>query len=45
MGIEQDMDKLVDMFKRIHKSVENISKAYLKELKRINYVTPKSFLE
>lgn len=33
------------MFKYAHKSVEKISKRYLQELRRHNYVTPTSYLE
>ena len=33
------------MFKYAHKSVEAISKRYLMEMRRYNYVTPTSYLE
>lgn len=33
------------MFKYMHKSVERISVDYRNELRRINYVTPTSYLE
>ncbi|KAL4429885.1 hypothetical protein ABPG74_022908 [Tetrahymena malaccensis] len=45
LGIEEQVDSLVDMFKIIHKSVEKISIKYLNELRRHNYVTPTSYLE
>lgn len=33
------------MFKYMHKSVERLSEKYKSELRRINYVTPTSYLE
>jgi len=45
LGIEQMTDKLVEMFKRIHKSVEKVSVRFVQELRRYNYVTPTSYLE
>ncbi|KAL4464296.1 hypothetical protein ABPG72_011341 [Tetrahymena utriculariae] len=46
VGIENELaDKLVESFKTIHKSVEKISVKYQLELRRINYVTPTSYLE
>ena len=45
LGIEGQTDRLVDMFTFIHKSVEKESIVFKEELKRYNYVTPKSFLE
>lgn len=41
----QDLDKIVEMCKTAHKSVENISIQFSQELRRFNYVTPTSFLE
>lgn len=43
--IRENFDKVVDMFRYMHKSVETISERYLKELRRHNYVTPTSYLE
>jgi dynein heavy chain len=43
--IKGTVDQIVDMFRLMHKSVENISVKYLAEMKRHNYVTPTSFLE
>ena len=45
LEIEPVMDSLVEMFKKIHKSVEVISIKYVQELRRYNYVTPTSYLE
>ena len=45
LGIEPVLDNLVEMFKKIHKSVETISVKYVQELRRYNYVTPTSYLE
>jgi dynein heavy chain, axonemal len=45
LGIEGRMDGVVEVFKNIHKSVETASFRYLQELRRHNYVTPKSYLE
>jgi len=45
LKIEGKINQLVDMFKYAHKSVEKISKRYLQELRRYNYVTPTSYLE
>lgn len=45
LGIEEQTESLVDMFKIIHKSVEKISVRYLNEIRRHNYVTPTSYLE
>jgi dynein heavy chain len=39
------MNDVVEMIKRIHKTVESKSKHYKEALRRFNYVTPKSFLE
>lgn len=39
------MENCVQMFKIMHQSVEEISKKYLQELRRHNYVTPTSYLE
>ena len=45
LGIEGQTNAFVEVFKNIHKSVENISIRFLLELRRHNYVTPKSYLE
>lgn len=37
--------RLIDMFKYMHKFVEKLSAQYKAELRRINYVTPTSYLE
>jgi len=41
----KDLDRCVETFKFIHQSVEKASEEYKETLKRINYVTPTSFLE
>ena len=43
--ITDNLDTIVEMFRYMHKSVENISVKYLRKLKRHNYVTPTSYLE
>lgn len=45
LGIDVRGTRLVDMFKYMHKSVERVSAQYRQELRRINYVTPTSYLE
>jgi dynein heavy chain len=45
LGINDNVDQMVSMFKNIHKSVEKISIRFLSELRRPTYVTPTSFLE
>lgn len=45
LGIDLKTTRLVDMFKYMHKSVERISADYRAQLRRINYVTPTSYLE
>jgi dynein heavy chain len=46
VGIDGEMlTSLVETFKTIHKSVEKLSVKYQQELRRINYVTPTSYLE
>jgi len=45
LGIEENLGEIVEMIKRIHKTVEHKSRAYYDSLRRYNYVTPKSFLE
>jgi dynein heavy chain len=45
LGIDVANSRLVDMFKYMHKSVERTSNDYRNELRRINYVTPTSYLE
>lgn len=42
---EENLDKYVECFKTIHKSVEKMSIKYKEELNRINHVTPTSYLE
>ena len=44
-NIDATLDKIVEMFRFMHKSVEISSQEYLREVKRYNYVTPTSFLE
>jgi dynein heavy chain len=44
-AIEKSFEKIIEMFKIMHKSVETISVRFLQEVKRHNYVTPTSFLE
>lgn len=45
LEIEGQSNVFVEVFKNIHKSVESISTRFLQELRRHNYVTPKSYLE
>ena len=45
LGIDIRNTRLVDMFKFMHKSVERASADYRSQLRRINYVTPTSYLE
>ena len=45
LKIDDQQDKLVQMFKIIHKSVEKTSSRFLVEMRRYNYVTPTSYLE
>ena len=45
LGFDKFTSQLVEVFKFAHKSVEKISIQFKQELKRINYVTPTSFLE
>jgi len=45
LEIEDIRNDCVEMFKRIHKSVERISVKFVQELRRYNYVTPSSYLE
>jgi dynein heavy chain len=45
MQLENDLDGCVEMFKRIHQSVERKSLEFTEQLNRKNYVTPTSFLE
>jgi len=45
LRIDDQQDKLVQMFKIIHKSVEKTSSRFLVEMRRYNYVTPTSYLE
>ena len=42
---DENLKIMVNSFKTIHKSVEKASIKYKNELKRINYVTPTSYLE
>lgn len=41
----ESLEKYVESFKTIHKSVEKMSVKYKDELNRINHVTPTSYLE
>jgi len=43
--LNEDKDACIRIFKIIHQSVEAITIRYLDEMRRINYVTPTSFLE
>ena len=45
LEIEKQSNELVEMFKRVHKSVEKVSVRFVQELRRYNYVTPTSYLE
>lgn len=45
LGIDNNIDMLVEMFKNIHKSVEVSANRFMNELRRPTYVTPTSFLE
>jgi len=45
LGITELSERLVEMFKTVHKSVEKISIKFVQELRRYNYVTPTSYLE
>jgi dynein heavy chain len=45
LNLGDDEDLCVDMFKKMHQSVEHKSKKFLDELRRKNYVTPTSYLE
>lgn len=45
LGVLPIVDKIVEMFKAIHKSVETMSRKYKAEVSRHNYVTPRSYLE
>lgn len=45
LGLQGQLDIMVEMFKRIHKSVEVITIKFKEEIRRYNYVTPTSFLE
>jgi len=45
MRLEQDEDSCVEMFKIIHQSVEEKSEEFKQSMRRINYVTPTSYLE
>jgi dynein heavy chain len=45
LGVTPIVDKIVEMFKAIHKSVEHMSRKYRAEVNRHNYVTPRSYLE
>lgn len=41
----EDREGVIEIFKCIHQSVEEVTIRYLDEMRRINYVTPTSFLE
>jgi dynein heavy chain len=44
-NLEDQLESIVEMFKRIHQSVEVKSEKFMAELRRKNYVTPTSYLE
>ncbi len=44
LGIQPISEKLVEMFKRVHKSIEKASMKYVNVLRGYNFVTP-SYLE
>ena len=45
LNIEYTLDSLVQFFKTVHKSVEEVSVKFLNELRRHVYITPTSYLE
>jgi dynein heavy chain len=45
LDLGESFNGCIDSIKYIHKSVEEISKDFLNELRRYNYLTPTSFLE
>ena len=45
LSIDSSLDSLVQFFKTVHKSVEEVSAKYLNELRRHVYITPTSYLE
>ena len=45
LSLEGSLDSLVQFFKIVHKSVEEVSAKFLNELRRHVYITPTSYLE
>jgi dynein heavy chain len=45
IDLGEDTPGCIQMFKVIHQSVEKMTERYLDEMRRINYVTPTSYLE
>ena len=45
MRLENDEESCIEMFKIIHQSVEEKSEEFKESMRRINYVTPSSYLE
>lgn len=45
LRLGENLNPVVQSIKYIHKSVESLSKDFLNELRRYNYLTPTSFLE
>jgi len=45
MRLEDDEESCIEMFKIIHQSVEDKSEEFKESMRRINYVTPTSYLE
>jgi dynein heavy chain len=45
LGILHILDPVVEMFKTMHKSVEELTRKFRAEVNRYNYITPKSYLE
>jgi dynein heavy chain len=45
IDLGEDAPGCIQMFKVIHQSVEKMTERYLDEMRRINYVTPTSYLE
>jgi len=45
MRLGQDEDACIELFKIIHQSVEQKSEEFKESMRRINYVTPTSYLE
>jgi len=45
LKLGEQLDRLVQMFSKVHQSVSKVSQKFLLEAKRYNYVTPTSYLE